>query len=234
MCALLQTFLLHAAVAACRFYCPEFCCTQLFLQTALLRVNSFAHRSAEIYCKQFGAHVFDAHRLDAQCFATLLYYLIAIQLHYYSDYTSATLLHDGHFTATLLHYCHMLLDRLHYDTAAILHLHCELAPCAHCCTVLLHAMFAACSFYCTEFCCLQLFVQTALLRVNSFGQSPAEIYCTQFGAHVFDAHRLDAQCFATLLYHTVSTRLLYTYITTLALHYYASVLHHYYIFDTAS
>ena len=76
---------------------------QVFLQTALLRVNSFEHCSAEIYCTQFGAHMFDAHRLAAQCFATLLYYTVAIQLHYY---TSATLLHDCHTTATLLHYCH--------------------------------------------------------------------------------------------------------------------------------
>ena len=89
--------------AACSFYCTEFCCTQLFLQTALLRVNSFGHCSAEIYCTQFGAHAFDAHKLDAPCFATLLYYTIAIQLH---NYTSATLLHDCHTTATLLHYCH--------------------------------------------------------------------------------------------------------------------------------
>ena len=122
MCTLLHTVLLHAVFAACSFYCTEFCCTQLFLQTALLRVNSFAHCSALIYCTQFGAHIFDAHRLDAQCFATLLYYTITIQLRYYSDYTSATLLHDCHSTATLLHYCHVLLHTL----AALRH-HCYTA-----------------------------------------------------------------------------------------------------------
>ncbi len=60
---------------------------------------------------QFGAHAFDAHRLDARCFATLLCYTSAIQLHYY---TSPTLLHDGHSTATLLHYCQV---RLHTSAA---------------------------------------------------------------------------------------------------------------------
>ena len=71
-----------------------------------------------------------------------------------------------------------------------------------CCTQsLLHAVFTA------EFCCLQLFLQIASLRVNSFGQSSAEIYCTQFGAHVFDARRLDAQSFAMLLYYTIAIQL---------------------------
>ena len=114
------------------------CCLQLFLQIALLRVNSIGQSSAEIYCTQFGAHVFDAHRLDAQCCATLLYYTIAIQLHYYSDYTSATLLHDCHSTATLLPlsvaatlrllYCHStatLLPFYCHSTATFTPLHCN-------------------------------------------------------------------------------------------------------------
>ena len=103
MCTLLHTVLLHAVFAACSFYCTEFCCAQLFLQTALLRVNSFGQSSAEIYCAQFGAHVYDARRLAAQHSATLLYYTIALQVRY--D-TSVTLLHDCHTTATLLHDCH--------------------------------------------------------------------------------------------------------------------------------
>ena len=100
---------LHVHIAA------QFCCTQLhadftaefslqlFLQIALLRVNSFGQSSAEIKL-QFGAH-----RLDAQCFATLLCYTIPIQLHYIN---SATLLHDCRSTATLLHYCQVLLHTL--------------------------------------------------------------------------------------------------------------------------
>ena len=66
---------------------------------------------------------------------------------------------------------------------------------------LLHAVFTA------EFCCLQLFLQIASLRVDSFGQSSAEIYCTQFGAHVFDSLRLDAQSFGKLLYYTSAIQL---------------------------
>ena len=64
--------------------------------------------------------MFDAHRLAAQCFATLLYYTIAIQLHYY---TSAPLLHDCHSTTLLAHY---YILWLHYDTTSVLHLHCKL------------------------------------------------------------------------------------------------------------
>ena len=93
----------------------------------------------------------------------------------------------------------------------------ESTPCAHCCTVSLHAIFAACSFYCAEFCCLQLFLQIASLRVNSFGQSSAEIYCTQFSAHVFDTRRLDAQSFATLLYYTIAIQL-HNYTSATLLH----------------
>ena len=93
--------LLHAVFTA------EFCCLQLFLQIASLRVNSFGQSSAEIYCTQFGAHVFDALRPDAQSFAT---------------YSTTRLLYRYMTTRVLLHTC------LHYDATAILHLHCELAP----------------------------------------------------------------------------------------------------------
>ena len=94
-------------------------------KTALLRATSFAHGSAEIHCTQFGALVFDAHRLVAWCFAPLLYstrllysYITTLVLHYY---TTATLLPLYYTTAT----CYYTLW-LHYDTTATLPLHCEL------------------------------------------------------------------------------------------------------------
>ena len=55
-----------------------------------------------MYCTQFGAHVFDARRLDAQSFATLLYHTIAIQLHNYTSATTTTRLPLYCHSATLL------------------------------------------------------------------------------------------------------------------------------------
>ena len=101
MYTLLHTVLLDEMFSTGSFYCTELCCMQLSLQTAHL------NNALQRFTVPSLAHIFlMQHRLDAQCFATLLYYTIAIQLHYYSDYTSATLLHDCHTTATLLHYCH--------------------------------------------------------------------------------------------------------------------------------
>ena len=107
-----------------QFLLHRVCCTQLFLQTALLRVNSFAHCSAEIYCKRFGAYVLMHTGLMRSVLlrnstTRLLYsYITTLALHHC---TTATLLPLYYTTAT----CNYTLW-LHYDTTATLHLHCEL------------------------------------------------------------------------------------------------------------
>ena len=80
----------------------------------------------------------------------------------------------------------------------------ELTQCARCCVVFLRA--TACSFYCR--------VLPAAVSADSFAASHlvwAKLCrdLLQFGAHGFDAHMLDAQCFATLLCYTISIQLHY-------------------------
>ena len=100
--------------------------------------------------------MFDANRLDAQCFATLLYYTIAIQLHYYKTttllplyYTTTTLVLHWlryvllHTLAALRQYYYttsMLRVNSHQTHATLLHQcfnisqHCHTTTTQHCCT----------------------------------------------------------------------------------------------------
>ena len=120
--------MLHSVVLrvnSCAHCCTQFCCTQCLLH-AVFTAQSFPARSC--FCRQ---PCFESIRLNAalQRFTArslvhtflmhtglmhsilLRYCTIAVQLHYYSDYTSA-ILHDCHSTATLLHYCHVLSHTL--------------------------------------------------------------------------------------------------------------------------
>ena len=104
----------------------SFWCTQFLTRAVLLRVNSFAHCSAEINARSL-AHTFLMHTglmhsvwLRYPTTRLLYSYIISVTtlvLHYY---TTATLLPLCYTTAT----CYYTLW-LHYDTIAILHLHCE-------------------------------------------------------------------------------------------------------------